>query len=171
MRVYSYVILMILFEIIQSIQILVFVAGISGVFYWGSKWFKSLQGAIDAQRTTIEAQKVLTESMATLLSIADAPKMAERYTAYKKIWDEEKEAIETLRRELDAWKAKELENEILKVLPENGRAVLLFYIADRLKNNNHNAIWPALNHLEEQGLVFKTINPHPNLPTWRLSSK
>jgi hypothetical protein len=80
-------------ETIAIIQTIIYLAGIGGVVYWGRKWYLALQGAVAAQKTTIDAQKAFMESMAMFLNIADAPKMSERYEAYRKLVDHEKEVI------------------------------------------------------------------------------
>jgi hypothetical protein len=49
--------------------------------------------AVQAQKDTIDAQKAHLEGMATFLNVADAPKMAERYEAYRQILDAEKDAF------------------------------------------------------------------------------
>jgi hypothetical protein len=79
-------------EALLIAQIAISVVGIGGLVYWMRKWFKALEGAVNAQKNTIEAQKAHIEGMANFLNIADAPRMAERYEAYKKILDAEKDA-------------------------------------------------------------------------------
>jgi hypothetical protein len=71
-----------IFDIVQTIILLV---GFGGLAYWLRRWIIALKGAVDAQRATIDAQKVFIESMA-------APKMLERYEAYRKLVDHEKDA-------------------------------------------------------------------------------
>ena len=77
----------------EVIQTIIYLGGLSGVVYWAGKWFHALKGAIEAQKTTIGAQQSMIEGMANFMNIVDAPKMAERYEAYKKIVDQEKDAI------------------------------------------------------------------------------
>jgi len=77
----------------EVIQTIIYLGGLSGVVYWAGKWFHALKGAIEAQKTTIDAQRAIIEGMANFMNVADAPKMAERYEAYKKIVDLEKDAI------------------------------------------------------------------------------
>jgi len=77
----------------EVIQTIIYLGGLSGVVYWAGKWFHALKGAIEAQKTTIGAQQSMIEGMANFMNIVDAPKMAERYEAYRKIVDQEKDAI------------------------------------------------------------------------------
>jgi hypothetical protein len=77
-------------EALLITQTVIYLLGIGGLAYWVRKWFRALEGALDAQRATIEAQKIFMESLSTFLNIADAPKMAERYEAFKKMVEHEK---------------------------------------------------------------------------------
>jgi len=65
---------------------------LGGVVYWARTWFHALNGAVEAQKTTIDAQRAIIEGMANFLNVGDTPKVAERYEAYKKIVDLEKDA-------------------------------------------------------------------------------
>ena len=80
-------------EVIGVVQAIIYLGGLAGAIYWARTWFRALKGAVQAQKTTIDAQQAIIEGMANFMNIADAPKMAERYEAYKKTVDLEKDAI------------------------------------------------------------------------------
>lgn len=84
---------MTLSEVLQAIQIAILLLGFSGLVIWLRQWIFALRGALQAQNATIDTQKIVIESMSNFLTVADAPKMLERYEAYKKLVDHEKEAI------------------------------------------------------------------------------
>jgi hypothetical protein len=52
----------------------------------------TLKNAVGAQKTTIEAQEAHIKSMASIVNMLDAPAMAARFEAHRKIVDEEKTA-------------------------------------------------------------------------------
>ena len=61
----------------------------------------ALKQTVDAQKKTIDAQETHIANITKVLDIVDAPRMAERYEAYKKILDAEKEAyIKDARRQI-----------------------------------------------------------------------
>jgi hypothetical protein len=79
------------------------VIALGGFAWWIVGWLRSLKGAVDAQRVTIAAQKEFIQGLQALLELTDSPKMLERYEAYKKIVDHEKES---LKRALEARRAE-----------------------------------------------------------------
>jgi len=79
-------------QILDIVQTTVFVVGFVSLAYWIRGWITALKGVVDAQKATIDTQKVFIDNMSTLLTLTDAPKMLERYEAYKKITDHDKEA-------------------------------------------------------------------------------
>lgn len=80
-------------ESLEVAQTVILLVGFGVLIYWFRQWISALRGALEAQRVTIEAQKVFIDNMSTLLNVTDAPKMLERYEAYKKMVDYEKEAM------------------------------------------------------------------------------
>ena len=114
-------------EGLEVAQIVIVLVGFGGLIYWLRQWISSLRGALEAHRATIEAQKVFIENMSTLLNVTDAPKMLERYEAYKKMVDYEKEAL--LREHQEKELAEEgligLVTELLPYIPLEKRDELL----------------------------------------------
>src|SRR5437899_2955560 len=80
-------------EALLIAQTVIYVLGIGGLARWVYKWINALKGVVEAQQKTIDAQKVWLEGFVNFLNIADAPKMAERYEAFKKMVDHEKDVF------------------------------------------------------------------------------
>jgi hypothetical protein len=81
-------------DVIVIIAGLVNLVALGGFAYWARGWFTALKGAVDAQKETIAAQKEFIEGLRTILDATDTPKMFERFEAYKKLVDQEKEAFQ-----------------------------------------------------------------------------
>ena len=57
-------------------------------------WVRHLRNAITAQKETISAQHTLLETMRLVVDATDVKKMQERFEAYKKVVDIEKDAMQ-----------------------------------------------------------------------------
>jgi hypothetical protein len=77
--------LMTLHDLIVIIAALLNLTVFGGCAYWVVRWLRSLKGTVDAQAETISTLRTVIDAM-------DLPKMLERFKAYKKITDRQKEA-------------------------------------------------------------------------------
>jgi hypothetical protein len=57
-------------------------------------WIRHLRNAITAQQTTIAAQQTLLQNMGLVVDATDVRKMHERFEAYRKLVDNEKDAMQ-----------------------------------------------------------------------------
>ncbi len=80
----------------EIVLLVVYILGTCGLGYWIS----ALKGAVSAQEKTIVAQgeslknlQSLLQTMQIVLESTDAPKMLERFEAYRKLVDEEKAVV------------------------------------------------------------------------------
>jgi hypothetical protein len=83
---------MTLHDTIVLIAVLVNLIALGGFARWIVGWIRSLKGAVDAQEKIIAAQKEFIQGLQIIVSAADIPQMQQRYEAYKKTVDLEKEA-------------------------------------------------------------------------------
>src|SRR5919109_2125807 len=78
-------------QVVPNVSYVLGIVGVGGLVYWMRRWSIALEGALNAQKVTIDAQTTLMGNMASILNLADVPKMAERYASYKQLVDAEKD--------------------------------------------------------------------------------